>query len=69
MSYLECTDCKKHIHVFGESPVEEVAAQNGLKVLAQIPIDPQIAQMVDGGRGEYVDMPWLEKAVEAVENA
>ena len=69
MSYLECPDCKKHIHVFGESHVEEVAAQNGLKVLAQIPIDPQIAQMVDGGRVEYVDMPWLEKAVEAVENA
>lgn len=67
MSYLECPDCKKHIHVFGESHVEQAAQENGLKILAQIPIDPKIAQMVDGGRVEYIEMPWFEKAAEAVE--
>ena len=67
MSYLECPDCKKYIHVFGESHVEQAAQENGLKVLAQIPIDPKIAQMVDGGRVEYIEMPWFEKAAEAVE--
>lgn len=67
MSYLECPDCKKHIHVFGESHVEQAAQENGLKVLAQIPIDPKIAQMVDGGRVEYIEMPWFEKAAQAVE--
>ena len=67
MSYLECPACKKHIHVFGESHVEQAAQENGLKVLAQIPIDPKIAQMVDGGRVEYIEMPWFEKAAEAVE--
>ena len=67
MSYLECPDCKKHIHVFGESHVEQAAQENGLKVLAQIPIDPKIAQMVDGGRVEYIEMPWFEKAAEAEE--
>lgn len=69
MSYLECPDCGKRIPVFGESHVEEVAAQNGLKVLARIPIDPKIAQMVDGGRVEYIEMPWMEDAAAAVENA
>ena len=67
MSYLECPGCKKHIYVFGESHVEQAAQENGLKVLAQIPIDPKIAQMVDGGRVEYIEMPWFEKAAEAVE--
>ena len=67
MSYLECPDCGKHIHVFGESHVEQAAQENGLKILAQIPIDPKIAQMVDGGRVEYIEMPWFEKAAEAVE--
>ena len=67
MSYLECPDCKKHIHVFGESHVEQAAQETGLKVLAQIPIDQKIAQMVDGGRVEYIEMPWFEKAAEAVE--
>lgn len=67
MSYLECPDCKKRIQVFGESHVEEVATEHGLKVLAQIPIDPRIARMVDAGQVEYLDMPWFDKAVEAVE--
>ena len=67
MSYLECPDCKKQISVFGESNVEEVAQEHGLKVLAKLPIDPKIAQMVDAGRVEYLELPWLDRAVEAVE--
>lgn len=67
MSYLECPDCKKRISVFGEGHVEEVAAEHGVSVLAQIPIDPKIAQMVDAGRVEYLEMPWFDKAVEAAE--
>ena len=46
--------------------MEQAAREYGLKVLAQIPIDPKLAQMVDGGRVEYIDMPWFEKAAEAV---
>ncbi len=68
MSYLECPDCGKHIQVFGESHLEEEASAQGVPVLAKIPIQPAIAQAVDGGRVEYVDMPWFEGAVRAVEN-
>ena len=68
MSYLECPDCGKHIYVFGESHTEQVAEEYGLKLLAQIPLDPKIAQMVDGGQVEYIEMPWFEEAVKAVEN-
>ena len=68
MSYLECPDCGKHINVFGESHTEQVAEEYGLKLLAQIPIDSKIAQMVDGGQIEYIEMPWFEEAVKAVEN-
>ena len=68
MSYLECPDCGKHINVFGESHTEQVAEEYGLKLLAQIPIDPKIAQMVDGGQVEYIEMPWFEEAVKAVES-
>ena len=34
----------------------------------KIPIQPDIAQAVDGGRVEYLDAPWFEGAVKAVEN-
>ncbi len=67
MSYLECPDCKKRISVFGESHIEEVAKENGIPVLAKLPIDPKISQMVDAGQVEYLEFPWLEGAVEAVE--
>ncbi len=67
MSYLECPDCGKKIQVFGESHLEEVAEKEGVKILARIPIDPKVAEMVDGGRIEYVDAPWLDGAVKAAE--
>lgn len=67
MSYLLCPDCGRRISVFGEGHIEEAALEHNIQVLAQIPIDPKIAQMVDAGRVEYLDMPWLERAVEAVE--
>ena len=68
MSYLECPDCGKHIAVFGESHIDEEAAAQNIPVLAKIPIQPSIAQNVDGGRVEYMEMPWFEGAVKAVED-
>lgn len=67
MSYLECPDCGKKLSVFGESRIEETAKEYGIPVLAQIPIDPKIAESVDGGIVEYVETPWLEKAADALE--
>lgn len=66
MSYLVCPDCGRRISVFGDGHVEEEASGHGVKVLAQIPIDPKIAQMVDAGRVEYLETPWFEQALEAV---
>ena len=66
MSYLECPDCKKKISVFGESRIEEVAKENNLSVLGQIPIDPEIAQKCDAGKVEEVDAVWLNNAFDKV---
>ena len=49
-SYLECPDCGKHIPVFGESHIDEVAAALGLPVLGRIPVRPQLAGLADEGR-------------------
>jgi len=69
MSYLVCPDCGKQISVFGESRVDEAAKNNGLTVLAKIPIDPRIAAAVDEGTIEYLEATWLDKAVVAAEKA
>ena len=66
-SYLECPDCKKHIQVFGESHVDEIAEQYGIPVLARIPIDPAIASAVDKGQIESLEGNWLDEAADTVE--
>ena len=43
-SYLKCPDCGKEINVFGESHIDEIAADLGLKVLGKMPIDPKLAE-------------------------
>ena len=63
MSYFECPDCGKKHAVFGESHIDDVAAEFGIPVLAKAPIDPSAAQAVDAGRIEYYEAPWIEGAV------
>lgn len=66
MSYVECPDCGRHISVFGESHVEEVAARNGLQVLGRMPLNPEIAAAADRGEIESIDGDWLTDAVKAL---
>ena len=66
MSYVECPDCKKQIKIFGESHIEEVAANYGVEVLAKMPIDPAIAQAVDNGLIERIQGEFMANAVKKV---
>ena len=68
-SYLECPDCGKKIEVFGKSKLDEVAAKFELPVLARLPIDPKLAESVDAGKIEQVDVSKMDGVVSAVENA
>lgn len=62
-SYLKCPDCGKHISVFGESHIEEVAKECHTQVLGKMPIDPELAEMADAGRFSEVDNTYLESAI------
>lgn len=66
MSYIECPDCGKKISLFGESHIDEIAAEKGLNVLAKMPIVPEVAALVDAGRIEDVQGSWLDGAVDAI---
>ena len=68
-SYLRCPDCGKKIEVFGKSKLQEVAEAFGLPVLAQLPIDPKVAESFDSGLMETVDTEALAAAIKAVEEA
>ncbi len=68
-AYLECPDCGKKISVFGESHLDETAAELGIPVLARLPIDPKVAETFDTGMMETIDTvklnPVIEKILEA----
>ena len=65
-SYLKCPDCGKQISVFGESKVDEIAAELGMEVLGKMPIDPDLAKMVENEKFYEVKNDYLKDAVEAL---
>ena len=66
MSYAVCPDCGKHIAVFGESHVDEIAAKYTLPVLAKMPIDPELSKEADAGMIEMYAGDFLDDAARAV---
>ena len=67
MSYLVCPDCGRRIYLFGEGRSAEAAKKHGIPLLAQMPIDPQLAALTDEGRIEEFNGDWLADAVTALE--
>lgn len=55
MSYFVCPDCGKQHTVFGESHVEELAEQYHLPYVCRLPIEPDIASLVDQGLVEEMN--------------
>lgn len=68
MSYLECPDCGKKIKIFGESHIDEIADKFGYRLLAKMPIDPDMASLVDEGRIEEMDHHYLDEAVTIIKD-
>ncbi len=67
MSYAVCPDCGNHISVFGCSHIDETAEKFGLKVLAKLPINPELAVRVDNGSVEGFNCPEAEAIADAAE--
>ena len=66
MSYIVCPDCGKHINVFGDSHVDEIADKYKLPVLAKMPIDPELAKEADAGMIEMFAGDYLDNAAQTV---
>ena len=66
MSYLRCPDCGKILRPFGESHIKKLALQYGIPHTAELPIDPELAQAVDGGRIEDLKTNYLEDFAKAI---
>jgi Mrp family chromosome partitioning ATPase len=65
MAYFVCPDTKKRHLVFGSSHANEVTASARAPLLAQIPIDPNLAALCDAGMIENVILPEIPGLLEA----
>lgn len=63
MAYLECPDCGKKIEVFGESHAEEIARGYRLPLLAQLPLNPEMAKLSDAGKIEEAPEHLIDDAI------
>ncbi|HPY84988.1 MAG TPA: Mrp/NBP35 family ATP-binding protein [Ruminococcus flavefaciens] len=66
MSYHECPDCGKRHSIYGESHIDEIAAQYNIPVLAKLPVCTDLAKHCDQGTIELFEGDWLNEAVEKI---
>ena len=62
-SYVKCPDCGKEIKVFGESHIDEIAAELNVPVLGKMPIDIDYATKADGGFFAAIDNQYITDAL------
>ena len=66
MSYFECPDCHNIHHIYGKSQLEEIAGRNGIKYIARIPIEKNIATLCDHGMVEALETKWLDEIADHI---
>lgn len=67
MSYVKCPDCGKEFHIFGSGKTETVADELDLPLLARIPIDTDMAALVDNGMFDRIDNNYFTDAARYID--
>ena len=67
MSYVKCPDCGKRIDIFSSGKTQTVADELGVPLLAKMPIDKDLATLVDNGCIERVQTEPLMDAAKMLE--
>ena len=66
MSYFECPDCGNRHYIFGKSDTQKVAAENGLELLASLPINPETPVLADKGLIEKAKLEAFDSIVKRI---
>ena len=61
---LKCPHCDEKIEIYGKSKIDAIAAEYGVKTVAKLPINPEVASAVDAGAIETVDVSPLSECVD-----
>ena len=66
MSWMACPDCGKKIYPFGESHAAKTALEQGIPLLAQLPVDPTLARECDTGTIELFNEDWMNPVIDRI---
>ena len=66
-SYIKCPDCGKLIYPFGEGKTDDIGLKYGIPVLSRLPMDNRIAEAMDKGLVEELDMDVLGETADTIE--
>ena len=65
-SYFQCDKCGEKHYIFGKSNLEQVAGDLGVEILAQIPMDPTMADAMDKGAVEELEGSYLTPVADKI---
>lgn len=66
MSYIKCPTCDEIISVFGKSHTFELADKYKLDILAKLPIDSSITDLIDAGHVEDAKLDEIEEVIDLI---
>ncbi|MDD2231392.1 MAG: Mrp/NBP35 family ATP-binding protein [Sphaerochaetaceae bacterium] len=58
-SYFECPNCHERFKIYGESHIEEVAKEFGIKNIVKVPVDTKLSAACDSGTIEDCQTDYL----------
>ena len=67
MSYLSCKKCGEHNYILGKSESQEFADKLGTKLIAELPFDPDLAQLCDNGKIEEYQNKIIKSGIQTIE--
>lgn len=66
MAFVECPSCGEKIFMYGKSKTEEMIKPFNLDVLASLPINPHLTELVNNGKIEDYEGRYLDSLVEKI---
>ncbi|MFA6830093.1 MAG: P-loop NTPase [Bacilli bacterium] len=65
MAYVKCPKCSERIDIYGKAD-PTLASKHGIPHFEEIPFDKQIAEYMDKGEIEDLDVPYLKETAESI---
>ena len=66
MAWFECPDCHKRHYIFGKTDVQALAERFGIETYAELPINPDTAELCDIGAAEKINPAGVQPITEKI---